>query len=460
MASTEQSLNLTQRLGMRLSAQQLRFVKLLECNAPELEAAVERELDDNPALEEEDFTSHHESLEEPNKWKDFTGSYTTRPEIDYDSLRFDSGEDLYVTLRSQLASMKVSPEVAETADYIIGSLDSDGYLRRPLSNIINDMAFGPGIEISKETGEEALRIVRSLDPAGVGAADLRDCLLLQIDRLPGSQEREDARAIIDSQFDAFLKRHTHRIVSGLKIPRQRAIDAIELIRSLNPQPGKSFSSPEDNLDVIIPDFYVNNDDGKLTIGINNNIPELRIERGFQEAMKEIEGDKNKLKSGDGQYIMARYNDARDFINTLTHRQETLMKVMTAIVDIQKDYFLTEDVYRMRPMMIKDIAALTGLDMSVISRATANKYVATSWGILPLRHFFSDSVGDDSPEVLTNRQTEAAVTEIIEAEDKRHPLSDDDIQKALAAKGYVVSRRTVNKYRGRLGIPPARLRKSL
>lgn len=459
MASTDQSLQLSQRLGMRLSAQQLRFVRLLEYNAPELEEAVERELDANPALDGE--PEAETPVEDPSvgeSWYGVTGGSGSA--IDYDSLRMESQDTLYASLSAQLRDLPLSPEVMEVAEYIVGSLDPDGYLRRPLSKIIDDLAFGPGIEVTDEVASEALRAVRSLDPPGVGASDLQDCLRLQLERKTPSRQRDNALEIVDRYFDAFIKNHTHRIVSGLKAGVDPALEAIATLRSLNPKPGNVFHSPEDRLDVIVPDFTVTNVDGKLTVAIENNIPELRIEQGFEEAVKELSASSSGVRKGDAQYVMSRYNDAREFIRILAQRQRTLMKVMTAIVDIQKEYFLTEDVYRMRPMMIKDIAARTGLDMSVISRATANKYVATEWGIFPLRHFFSDNVGEVTDETLTNRQIEAAISSIIENEDKKHPLSDDEIQKVLVAKGYQVSRRTVNKYRGRKGIPPARLRKSL
>jgi len=462
MAKQDQSIQQTQSLGLRLSAQQLRFVKLLEYNAPELEEAVARELEDNPALQQVDPPGQVEVLPAHEDLPRHYAAYaSSAPVFDYDEHRDESSETLYSSLESQLSDCRLSPIEEDVARYVIGSLDPDGYLRRSVANLVDDLAFGPGIDVSPAQVNRAIDAVKSLDPAGVGASDLPEALRLQLVRMEPGQTRDDALDIIDNEFDAFMKRHTHKIMSGLRISQERALAAIDLITTLNPKPGNIFSSPEDRLDVIVPDFVVTNDDGQLTISVNNSIPELRIEQGFEEAVKELQQTPpDRRRNVEMKYVTSRYDDARDFMRLLSQRQQTMKKVMTAIVDIQKEYFLTEDVYRMRPMMIKDITSRTGLDASTISRATANKYVSTPWGIFPLRHFFSDTVGEESAEVVTNRQIEAAISEIIGSEDKRHPLSDDKIQKILESKGYNISRRTVNKYRDRKGIPPARLRKSL
>lgn len=388
-----QNLSLDQRLTMRLTAQQLRFVKLLELTAPELEEAVEKELEDNPALEATDRTPAPDSdipryrLEARNSSPDDFS--------DYDFAPADTGESLYDSLLRQLAERDLPEKIREAADYIVGSLDSNGYLRRPLPSLVNDMAFGPGIEVTEEQASEALRVVQSLEPYGVGATSLQECLRLQLEAMPQSQERDDAIDIIDKQFDAFSMKHTHRIISGLKISQERVKAAIDLILTLNPKPGASVDSASESPNVVIPDLILSNDDGKFVITLNNRIPDLAIERTFSEALAEMEDNARKRKSRKGmEFVISRYNDARDFIRILKQRQETLVNVMTAILKLQKDYFETEDVYRLKPMMIKDIAALTGYDLSVISRATTNKYVATPWGILPLRFFFSDSIGDD------------------------------------------------------------------
>lgn len=460
---SKQTLTLDQRLTMRLSAQQLRFVKLLELTAPELEDAVEKELEDNPALETEE-QSHAEEVDDIPRYR--LEARNTSPDdfSDYDFSPADSGESLYDSLLRQLSERGLEPKVREAAEFIIGSLDTNGYLRRPLPSLINDMAFGPGLEVTQAQAEEALHAIQQMEPYGVGATSLQECLRLQLEHLSDSQARNDAIAIIDKQFEAFSMKHTHRIISGLKIDKDRVKEAIDLILTLNPKPGASVDSTSESANVIVPDLIVSNEEGRLSVSLNNRIPDLTIDRSFTEAVREMEeGAKKKAKKGK-EFIMSRYNDARDFIKILKQRQETLINVMTAIMKIQHDYFVTEDVYRLKPMMIKDIAALTGYDLSVISRATTNKYVSTPWGVFPLRFFFSDSIGDDdsedSSDVLTNRKIEAEIAAIVDGEDKKHPLSDERIRQMMESRGYEVSRRTVAKYRDRQGIPVARLRKEL
>lgn len=457
---------------MRLTAQQLRFVRLLECTAPELEEAVERELEDNPALTVEDApapdsdTTPYYNLYARNRSADDLPDYEFAPA--------DASVSLYDYLSSQIAEKNLPEKIRQTALYFIGSLDPNGYLRRPLPNLINDMDFREGISVTMPEAEEALAVITDLEPYGVGARDLRECLLIQLRHLPQSEQRDDAIRIIDELFDEFTLKHTHRIISGLKIGKDRVRDAINLIVSLNPKPGAAFSSEQDAANIIIPDLIINNEDGVMTISTASNIPELAIDHTFSEIAESIEGgdDGEQEPQPDAacrkgsEFVVSRYNDARDFIAILKQRQKTLLTVMSAIMTIQKDYFQTQDVYRMKPMILKDVAAMTGLDISVISRATNNKYVATPWGIFPLRFFFSDTIGDDNDsesddtDPLTNRKIEAAIKSLVEHEDKSHPLSDERIRQELVARGYDVSRRTVAKYRDRVGIPVARLRKEL
>lgn len=456
-----QSLALDQRLTMRLSAQQLRFVKLLEFNAPELEDAIEREIEDNPALEVVEEAPQQER--ELPRYRTDVNNTSADDWSNYDFSPADSGETLYDSLLRQLSERNLSENELNAAKYIVGNLDSNGYLRRQLPNIINDMAFGPGIEVSIDEAQTALDTVKDLEPYGVGASDLKECLLIQLRHLSESQERDDAIKIIDSQFEAFSMKHTHRIITGLKMDKERVKNAIDLIVSLNPKPGASINPDSENANIIIPDLIINNEDGDLSVALNNRIPELDIDRSFSEAVREMEATAKKRAKKGSEFVITRFNDAKDFIRILKQRQETLISVMTAIMKIQEEYFQTQDVYRLKPMMIKDVAALTGFDLSVISRATNNKYVATPWGIFPLRFFFSDSIGDegdDTTEILTNRKIEAEISALVEKEDKRHPLSDEKIRQEMQERGYDVSRRTVAKYRDRQGIPVARLRKEM
>lgn len=456
----DQSLALEQKTVMRLSQQQLKFTKLLEYTAPELEEAIDRELEENPALEVDEEQS------EPRQETPLFRMYSSHNQNDDQSYDFsppDTGESLLDALLRQLSERTLPDLVRTTARYIIGNIDSNGYLRRPLDGIVNDMAFGPGINVDETTAREALKVVQDFEPYGVGASNLQECLKLQLEHLPLSQTSKDALEIINNQFEAFSMKHSHKLVSTLKLTPERVKEAVALIRSLNPKPGAAFSSSMDTSNVIVPDLNVNVEDGQISISTNNRIPELTIDRTFSEAMAQLNATASRKAKKGNEFIINRYNDARDFIKILKQRQETLMNVMSAIVKIQKEYFLTQNIYMLKPMMIKDISAITGYDLSVVSRATTNKHVNTPWGVFPLRFFFSDSIGAENSEetdVLTNRKIEAEIIKIVENEDKRRPLSDEKIRDAMLKKGYEVSRRTIAKYRDRKGIPVARLRKEM
>lgn len=451
-----QNLEQVQKIGIRLSQQQLRFVRMLELNAPELDEAVERELEDNPALGVAEETTEEDTRRYPVYTPPQRGDdYVFTPE--------DRSESLYDQLLAQLSERRLTADVETAARFIIGSLDSNGYLNRSLRDIIDDLAFGPGVEISAAEARQALDAVRSLDPPGIGASGLQDCLRMQLERMPRSETRDNALRVINDAYEAFTMKHRHRIMSQLKLSDSQAAEAIELILSLNPKPGAALGyDPAEAANIIVPDFIVSNEDGKLMISLNNRIPELRIEQSFEQAMAGLERTPKGRPRKGSEFIVSRFNDARDFIRILSQRQQTMMAVMTAIVNIQKEYFLTEDVYRLKPMMIKNIADITGLDISVISRVTSNKYVALPWGIFPLRFFFSDSIGEEKEgtEAATNRKVEAQIAALIAAEDKKHPLSDRKIMEEMLARGYDISRRTVAKYRDRQGIPVARLRKEM
>lgn len=431
-------------------------MRLLEMNAPELEEAVEQELEVNPALGVEEETNEEDRRRYPLYMRRNTTEETPFTPV-------DDTETLYDRLLAELSEKRLSAAVETAARFIIGSLDSNGYLHRSLPEIIDDLAFGPGIEISREEAREALEAVRSLDPPGIAASDLQDCLKMQLERMSPGETRDDALRIINDAYEAFTMKHRHRIVSALHLDDRRVTAALELILTLNPKPGAMLNnSAAEKANVIIPDFTVTDEDGELRVSLNNRIPELCVEQSFEQAVGNLERTpRGKPKKG-SEFIVTRYNEARDFIRILRQRQETMMSVMSAIIKIQEEYLRTGDVFRLRPMMIRNVAELTGLDMSVISRVTSNKYVALPWGIFPLRFFFSDSIGEEreGAGTTTNRKLEARIEAMINKEDKRHPLSDQKIMEEMQAEGYDVSRRTIAKYRDRLGLPVARLRKEL
>ncbi len=471
------TLELNQRLTTRLSQQQLRFVKILEMNERELEEAVERELEENPALETSEESRENQPAESgeqsPAPGFHNPSFYSSgRQTQDEDNAFFSPGNDtdsLATVLTRQIAEQKVDPEIASVADYIIGNLDSNGYLTRSLPQIISDLAINQDIIIDNKTAREALELVRSLEPAGIGGNNLAETLLLQLKRLPPSTERDDAIAIISDYFRDYSMRLAHKIISGLHISRERLDAANDLILTLNPKPGAAFGSAnEQALAVNIPDFNITETDGELSLQFNNRIPELEIEQSFREAMRGLEHRRGRHRKG-SEFVISNYNDAKDFISLMKRRRDTIMSVMTAILDFQKKYFLTGDVSALRPMTLKDIAKETGLDISVISRATTNKYVSLPDGeILPLKFFFINDVSprnthgrqDTETDTPSSRLIEKMITDLVDAEDSRHPLSDEKIRLELLSKGYDVSRRTIAKYRDRAGIPIARLRRRL
>lgn len=468
MGKQGQHLEMEQRLTQRLTQQQLRYVKLLEMSAPELDDEVEREMEANPALEPvegDDYRSMDQGISpEMTEWN--ASRRVSSSGIDYSEMPIaDSSPSLYDSLLMQLGQLDLAPDVLTAARFIVGNLDSNGRLQRDPQYLVNDLAFTEGIDLPQSVMDKALEVVRTLEPHGVGAVSLGDCLSIQLRYLPPSQERDDALRILNEQYEAFSMLHTHLLVSRLKISQERVAAAIDLIRTLNPKPGASVESTPAGLNTIIPDVIIDTSSGEPVITLNNRIPELRISETFSQAETDMKRRMEKLKGDpDREFILNRYNDARDFLRALRMRQNSMMSVVTAIVKIQREYFDTEDIYRLRPMMIKDIEALTGLDASVVSRCTANKYAALPWGIFPLRFFFSDTVGDNAGEeegdALTNRKIEAEIRRVVDNEDKKHPLSDEKITQLLVEEGLNISRRTVAKYRDRLGISPARLRRKI
>lgn len=460
MEKNGQNIIMEQRLTQRLTQQQLRLVRMLDMSAPELDDEVDREMEANPALEAIDAES---GLQEPGmQWSSYRSA--PRHNEDYSEMPMpDAAPTLYETLETQLGQLHLKPEVLTAARFIVGNLDGNGRLQRDTAYLVNDLAFSEGIDLPQSVMDEALETVRTLEPHGVGAVSLADCLLLQLKYLPATEERDDAMRILTEQYEAFSMLHTHLLVSRLKISKERVSAAMELIRTLNPKPGASVESSPAGSNTIIPDVIIDTSGPEPVISLNNRIPELRISESFSNAERDMDrGARKKREGGDREFIVNRYNDARDFIKALRLRQEAMMAVVTAIVKIQREYFETEDIYKLRPMMLKDIEAMTGLDMSVISRCTATKYAALPWGILPLRFFFSDTVGDntaaDDMDALTNRKIEAEIKRIVDGEDSKSPLSDEKITQTLQKSGINISRRTVAKYRDRLGIAPARLRK--
>lgn len=475
------SQSLNQRLQQRLSPMQMRLVRMLEMSEPEIEEEVRRELDDNPALEaverpaasDHDDQSYGESAEQM-QLADYASEDDIPPYrlearnrgLDYEyaePVAVAAGESLMESLMSQLAQTDLDRRQLAIASYIVGNLDDNGYMTRTLPQIEDDLAIDAGIDVTMDELKEIFARIRSLDPAGVGAYDLRDCLSLQLRRLPDTPPVKIAREIVADYFDIFSLRHFDRLASALGVSRDELREADEVIRSLDPKPASLFgeSDADERARHIIPDFYVDVDqDDRITVSMPNNIPELSIERSFDITADNSvrEADMSRSRREALAFISRKRQEASDFIELLRMRRVTLMNVMEAIARIQREFFITEDEGRLRPMVLKDIAAITGQDISVISRATAGKYVATQAGVYPLKFFFNERVGDSDD--VSSREIMAAIQRQIQNEDSRSPLSDDALTARLTAEGYDIARRTVAKYRERLGIPVARLRKKI
>lgn len=462
----------------RLTPMQVQFVRMLEMTGPELEGEVNRALDEMPALEiaeNQGVTSDNDGFNETAEQVQLAdyGNDDDIPSYMLDA-RNRSVNDTYYTpvavndeltlaedLTRQLSELPLSPRQLTIANYIIGNLDSNGYLKRTPEAIADDITFTESVETEAAEVSEVIDIIRTLDPAGVGAVDLRDCLLLQLNRRQPTVEVITAREIITHYFDLFSKKHFDRLADLLGIDTERLTAAVDIISRLNPKPGNQLndSAIEHSGRQIVPELQVEIDsDNNLTVSLLNNIPDLALSRSFSLDTPVSATLTPRQRTDAATFIRTRRDEAQAFIKTLRMRQSTLLNVMTAIASLQRDFFLTGDETRLHPMILKDVAAVTGYDLSVISRATASKYVLAPSGIYPLKFFFNERPKADDD--VTSHQIIDAIKTIISQEDKRSPLPDETIAAMLSEKGFNIARRTVAKYRERLGLPVARLRKTI
>lgn len=483
MASS-QNLTHEQQQQLRLTPQQVRFGRLLEMSLPEFEEEIHRNLEENPALEAVD-----RDLEAPrqvdDEGRDFTESADQLQRADYGSddevpyyrlnvsnsspddswyepLAVDNGPDGLASLEAQLGDLDLPGDVRRVAEYVIGSLDSNGYLTRSPHAIADDYNMSTGRDTDVRTVRKAIDAVRSLEPAGIGATDLRDCLLLQLDRMEPSPLVADTSRMLRSHFDLFTQHHFDRLRTVLRLSQARFDEMLALIRTLNPKPASALETvgDADRMSHIVPDFDVCVDHrGAIMASIAGSTPELVVAPGFTNA--DIEAAARNADSRRGReavtFLRERNDAAREFIDMARRRRDTLTAVIKAIAQLQAPFFRTNDRALLRPMVLRDVRDLTGLDLSVISRATAGKYAMTPGGMVSLKSLFSESV--DSTGDLSVAYIESLIRSLIEAEDKARPLSDEAICAALAARNVDVARRTVAKYRERMGIPVARLRRS-
>ncbi|WP_321519530.1 RNA polymerase factor sigma-54 [uncultured Bacteroides sp.] len=471
-----------------LSPQQILVVKLLELPAVELEDRIRAEILENPALEEgqeegaaEDSLDKNDLDEDSliSSSEDYSlGDYLTEDDIpDYklqessrsregraEDIPFSEVTSFYEILKEQLGELNLTDQQQELAEYLIGSLDDDGLLRKSLYNISDELAIYAGVEASESALEEVLKIIQDFDPAGIGARSLQECLLIQIKRKDDSPIRQTEFNIIDRCYDDFTRKHWDKIMQRLNLSEEKFNEALQEITKLNPRPGSSLGETIGrNLQQIVPDFIVDTyDDGTITLNLNNrNVPELRMNRGFSEMLEEHTKNKaNQSKDSKNAmlFLKQKMDAAQGFIEAVKQRQNTLVTTMQAIIDLQHSFFLEGDESLLRPMILKDVADRTGLDISTISRVSNSKYVQTNYGIFSLKYFFGEGFTTEDGEEMSSREIRRILKDHIDNENKKKPLTDDELTEILNKEGFPIARRTVAKYRQQLNIPVARLRK--
>jgi RNA polymerase sigma-54 factor len=491
---------LQQKLLQKLSPQQILLMKLLQVPTVELEQRIKQEIEDNPALESEDTETKAEDLEFDNN-KDATDDFDddiqaeagneNKDEFDIDEyykgedeipeyklqvnnrsrdderkeIPYSSGITFHELLQQQLGLRHLNEHQYKIGQYIIGNIDDSGYLQRSPESMVDDLAFMHNITTTKKELEEVLKIIQDFDPPGVGARNLQECLLIQLqhkNREEQSESIELAIKIIKRYFNEFTKKHYEKIIKRANISEQQLKDAMAVILTLNPKPGNSLGETARNNYYIIPDFTITNNNGELELSLNTwNTPDLHVSNTYASMLSQM-ANKKKGKSDKETFtfIKNKVDSARWFIEAVKQRQNTLYTTMKAIMDYQREYFLTGDDTKLRPMILKNIADIVGMDISTISRVANSKYVQTPFGTFLLKSFFSESMQKEDGEEVSTREIKTLLKEIIENEDKRKPLTDDNLTKLLKEKGYPIARRTIAKYREQMGIPVARLRKEL
>ena len=464
-------------LQQKLSPQQIQMIKLLELPAVQLEQRIKQEIEDNIVLEEEERSAEDE--EQPPQQisfdeylrEDDTPSYKSRinnfsKDDKQRPVYLTEGRSLQEYLVEQLGYRNLPERDMRLAVYLIGSIDEDGYLRRDLESVADDIAFTMGLETTAGELERLLGIIHELEPAGIGARDLRECLLLQMAQMPvNTRPRRLARKILTSYFDEFVKKHYEKLMARLQISEDDFRDAIAEIRHLSPKPGNLYAEGgTDTTPYIIPDFILDYQDGRFNLSLNSyNVPEVRVTSRYMEMIREMVGSDGRVREKDKeaiQFVKNKIDSAKWFISAIKQRHDTLMRTMQTILDYQQEYFKDGDKSKLRPMILKDIADRTGLDVSTISRVVNSKYVQTQFGIILLKSLFSEAMQTDSGEEVSSYEIKNILQQCIDEEDKRRPLTDETLMDILNSKGYRIARRTVAKYREMLGIPVARLRKQI
>ncbi|WP_395802035.1 RNA polymerase factor sigma-54 [Daejeonella sp.] len=485
--------NLQQKLLQKLSPQQIQFIKLLQVPTVSLDTRIKEELEENPALEDMSLANMNEPIEEyPDRDPDDTfnseDSQESMDEFNVDDYLQDdnindfgskyeqNGDDdeerkeipiavqnsFFESLQAQLDLEPLSDKDFRIGQQIIGSLDDDGYLRRPINSLIDDLAFSQNVFAEEEEVLEILKVIQTFDPAGVGARDLQECLLIQLHKREQTPSVVKAVRVVEDFLEEFTKKHYDKLERALNMDSEELKEVIHEILKLNPKPGDSNAVTTKQLQ-IIPDFHISNNDGILFLTLNSkNAPELRVSRSYQDMFEHYDksAQKDKKLKEAVQFVKQKLDSAKWFIDAIKQRQQTLLKTMNAIMHYQYDYFLTGDDKNLKPMILKDIADRIGMDISTVSRVANSKYVQTEFGTFLLKSFFSEAIQMESGEEVSNKEVKKILEECIGKEDKRRPLADEKLTEILKEQGYNIARRTVAKYREAMNIPVARLRKEL
>ncbi len=477
------------KLSQKLSPQQIQLMKLIQLPTQAFEQRLKQELEENPALEsgKEDTDEYDDSFDnttdeyedndsinaedinvddylsddEVPDYRTQTSNYSA--DDDEKSVPYASGTSFTQHLKNQLRTYRLNEEEKEIAEFLVGSVDGSGYIRRSLSDIMDDLAFTQNVYTTEEKIEEVLKIVHQLDPAGVGARDLQECLLIQLKRKTQHPDIELATNIIEKAFEQFSKKHYKKLLQKFDASEMQLKDAIDEIEHLNPKPGGSYSGNSRMVEHVVPDFAIMIVDGQLELTLNGrNAPELHVSGEYSNMLKGYKESKNKSKSQKDAvlFIKQKLDAAKWFIDAIKQRQQTLFVTMSAIMHYQKEYFLTGDERKLKPMILKDIADEIDMDVSTVSRVANSKYVDTPYGTKLIKEFFSESMKNDQGEDVSTREIKKILETVIEEENKKKPLTDEKLANLLKEKGYPIARRTVAKYREQLDIPVARLRKKI
>jgi len=471
------------KLSQKLSPQQIQLMKLIQLSTQAFEQKLKQEIDENPALEsgkeekeEDDNFSNEENFEQEKELNideyinddDSIPAYQLQvnnysADDEEKNIPFAGGQSFHQYLKSQLNTFRLNEKEKKIAEFLVGSIDESGYIRRDIEDIVDDLAFTENVMTDEKEVEKILKIVQKLEPAGVGARSLKECLLIQLKQKEENEARSLAIKILEDGFDLFAKKHYKKILQKFNITEAQLKDAIAEIAKLNPKPGGAIVGNNKIVEQIVPDFTINIVDDQLELTLNSrNAPQLHVSREYSNLLKGYSESKNKSKSQkDAVYFVKQKLDAAKwFIDAVKQRQQTLLKTMNAIMEHQKEYFLTGDETKLKPMILKDIADKIGMDVSTVSRVANSKYVETPYGTKLIKFFFSESMKNDQGDDVSTKEIKKILQDVIENEDKKKPLTDEKLAKILKEKGYLIARRTVAKYREQLNIPVARLRKKI